>query len=86
MRATTHSALPDDAAALRALVSELQTRLQIRDDALAAREAQLQAGAQELVHLRTWVDKLKLEIAPGCGGCSSAAPRRNSPRESHSSN
>lgn len=63
MRATTHSALPDDVAALRGLVSELQTRLQIRDDALAAHEAQLQAGAQELVHLRAWVDKLKLEIA-----------------------
>src|SRR5665213_1636071 len=63
MRAATHSALPDDVAALRALVIDLHTRLQSRDDALQAREAQLEAGQQELLHLRTWIDKLKLEIA-----------------------
>jgi transposase len=63
MRAATHSALPDDVDALRALVIDLQTRLQSRDDALQAREAQLQAGQQELVYLRTWIEKLKLELA-----------------------
>ena len=63
MRAAAHSALPDDVDALRALVIDLHTRLQSRDDALQAREAQLQAGAQELVYLRTWIEKLKLELA-----------------------
>src|SRR5665213_2925995 len=42
MRAATHNALPDDVAALRALVIDLHTRLQSRDDALQAREAQLE--------------------------------------------
>ena len=63
MRAAAHNALPDDVAALRALVIDLHARLQSRDDALQAREAQLQAGAQELVYLRTWIEKLKLELA-----------------------
>ena len=63
MRAATSSALPDDVAALRALVIDLQSRLQTRDAALQAREAQLQAGQQELVYLRTWIDRLKLELA-----------------------
>lgn len=63
MRAATHSALPDDVDALRALVLDLHTRLQGRDDALQAREAQLQAGQQELLYLRTWIEKLKLELA-----------------------
>src|SRR5665213_1394404 len=63
MRAATHNALPDDVDALRALVIDLHTRLQSRDDALAARAAQLEAGQQELLQLRTWIDKLKLEIA-----------------------
>src|SRR5665213_1216411 len=63
MRAATHNALPADVAALRALVIDLHTRLQSRDDALAAREAQLEAGQHELLHLRTWIYKLKLEIA-----------------------
>ena len=63
MRAVTHSALPDDVDALRALVLDLHARLQSRDDALQAREAQLQAGQQELVYLRTWIERLKLELA-----------------------
>lgn len=63
MRAATHSALPDDVDALRALVIDLQARLQSRDDALQARDAQLQAGQQELVYLRTWIERLKLELA-----------------------
>ena len=63
MHAAIPSALPDDVDALRALVIDLHTRLQSRDDALQAREAQLQAGQQELVYLRTWIEKLKLELA-----------------------
>lgn len=63
MRAATHSALPDDVEALRAFVIDLHTRLQSRDDALQSREAQLQAGQQELVYLRTSIEKLKLELA-----------------------
>ena len=63
MRAATNNTLPDDVATLRALVVDLHTRLQSRDDALLAREAQLQAGQQELVYLRTWIEKLKVEIA-----------------------
>ena len=63
MRAVTHSALPDDVEALHALVIDLQARLQSRDDALQARDAQLQAGQQELVYLRTWIERLKLELA-----------------------
>lgn len=63
MRAATHSALPDDVDALRVLVIDLQARLQSRDDALQARDAQLQAGQQELVYLRTWIERLKLELA-----------------------
>jgi transposase len=63
MRAVTPSALPDDVDALRALVVDLHARLQSRDDALQARELQLQAGEQELLYLRTWIEKLKLELA-----------------------
>src|SRR5664279_3711730 len=63
MRATDPSALPDDVDALRALVVDLHARLQSRDDALLAREMQLQAGEQELLYLRTWIEKLKLELA-----------------------
>ena len=63
MRAATFKALPNNVVALRTLVIDLQTRLQSRDDALQAREAQLQAGEQELVYLRTWIERLKLELA-----------------------
>ena len=63
MRIATKKALPNNVAALRALVIDLHTRLQSRDAALQAREAQLQAGQQELVYLRTWIEKLKLELA-----------------------
>src|SRR5258708_39239090 len=63
MRAATPSALPNDVDALRALVLDLHARLQSRDDALQARDAQLQAGQQELVYLRTWIERLKLELA-----------------------
>jgi transposase len=63
MRAATFKALPNNVVALRTLVVDLQTRLQSRDDALQAREAQLQAGEQELVYLRTWIERLKLELA-----------------------
>jgi transposase len=63
MRAATKRAVPNNVAALRTLVVDLQARLQSRDDALRAREAQLQAGEQELVYLRTWIERLKLELA-----------------------
>lgn len=62
MHAATQGDLPDDVNALRALIIDLHSRLQSRDDALQAREAQLQAGQQELVYLRTWIEKLKLEL------------------------
>ena len=61
--ATNRRALPNNVAALRTLVFDLQARLQSRDDALQAREAQLQAGQQELVYLRTWIERVKLELA-----------------------
>ncbi|MBS1247150.1 MAG: hypothetical protein H6R47_1349, partial [Proteobacteria bacterium] len=60
MCAATSRSLPNNVAALRSLVIDLQARLQSRDDALQAREAQLQAGQQELVYLRTWIERLKL--------------------------
>ncbi len=63
MPAATPRSLPNNVAALRSLVIDLQSRLQSRDDALQAREAQLQAGQQELVYLRTWIERLKLELA-----------------------
>lgn len=63
MRTATARALPNNVAALRTLVIDLQARLQSRDDALQAREAQLHAGQQELVYLRTWIERLKLELA-----------------------
>ena len=70
MRVATQTALPNKVAALRALVIDLHTQLQDRDAALQAqsaelaqRETVLQAGQQELVYLRTWIEKLKLEIA-----------------------
>lgn len=63
MRAAIRRTLPNNVAGLRTLVIDLQARLQSRDDALQAREAQLQAGQQELVYLRTWIEKLKLELA-----------------------
>ncbi len=62
--------LPKNAEALRALVIDLQAQLQDRDAALrvrsvelAQRDSALQAGEQELVYLRTWIERLKLEIA-----------------------
>ena len=63
MRAARSRALPNKVTALRSLVIDLQARLQSRDDALQARDAQLQAGQQELVYLRTWIERLKLELA-----------------------
>src|SRR5947207_1079151 len=63
MRAAIRRTLPNNVAGLRTLVIDLQARLQSRDDASQAREAQLQAGQQELVYLRTWIEKLKLELA-----------------------
>lgn len=63
MRKAIRGTLPNNVAALRTLVIELQAQLRHRDDALQARDAQLQAGQQELVYLRTWIDKLKLELA-----------------------
>jgi transposase len=63
MRKAIRRTLPSTVAALRTLVIELQAQLRKRDDALQARDAQLQAGQQELVYLRTWIDKLKLELA-----------------------
>jgi transposase len=62
--------LPKNAKALRALVIDLQAQLQDRDATLRVRSAELaqrdsalQAGARELVYLRTWIERLKLEIA-----------------------
>jgi LmbE family N-acetylglucosaminyl deacetylase len=50
------------------------TRLQNRDDALQAHAAQLQAGQQELVYLRTWIERLKLELSVPTAGL--APPER----------
>src|SRR5947199_9319749 len=63
MHAATPERLPNNVAALRTLIIDLRARLQTRDDALQAREAELQAGQQELVYLRTWIERLKLELA-----------------------
>lgn len=56
MRGATLPPLPNDVAALHSLVIDLQTRLQERD-------AAVQSGQQELVYLRSWIEKLKLEVA-----------------------
>jgi transposase len=63
MRAAIRRTLPNNVAALRMLVIDLQAQLRNRNDVLQARDAQLQAGQQELVYLRTWIEKLKLELA-----------------------
>jgi transposase len=63
MRKAIHRTLPNNVATLRTLVIDLQAQLRNRDDALQARDAQLQAGQQELVYLRTWIEKLKWELA-----------------------
>ncbi len=63
MRATNKSGLPKNVTALRALVVDLQGQLQDRDQALTAREVEQRADKQELVYLRSWIDKLKLELA-----------------------
>lgn len=69
MRAT-HKALPNNVAALRAVIIGLQAQLGERDAALQAqrvelaqRDRALDEGEQELVYLRTWIERLKLEIA-----------------------
>ena len=63
MRKAIRRTLPNNVATLRTLVTDLQAQLRHRDDALQARDVQLQAGQQELVYLRTWIEKLKLELA-----------------------
>ena len=63
MRAATPPPLPNDVAALRTLVIDLQQRLRRRDAALQERDAALQTGQQELIYLRSWIEKLKLEVA-----------------------
>ena len=63
MRGATLPPLPNDVATLHSLVMELQTSLDSRDAALQERDAVVQAGQQELVYLRSWVEKLKLEVA-----------------------
>ena len=56
MPAATTTALPKNVTALRALVTDLQGQLNARD-------SELRAGQQEMVYLRSWIDKLKLELA-----------------------
>ena len=56
-------------------------RLQSRDDALQAREAQLQAGQQELLYLRTWIEQAQAGTRAVAAACSLVARRRSSPRE-----
>ena len=86
MRAATSRALPNNVAALRSLVIDLQSRLQSRDDALQAREAQLHAGQQELVYLRTWIERLKLELARLRRMQFGRSSRRDSPHTLSNSN
>lgn len=62
MGAVSTSDLPKNVKALRALVIELQGQLQERDQVLNARDAERRADQQELVYLRSWIDKLKLEL------------------------
>src|SRR5438105_4412083 len=63
MHAATPKALPKNVAVLRALVVELRSQLQERDQVVHSRESELRAGQQELVYLRSWIDKLTLELA-----------------------
>jgi len=63
MHAATPEALPKNVAVLHALVVELRGQLQARDQVVHARETELRAGQQELVYLRSWIDKLTLELA-----------------------
>lgn len=56
MRAASTKDLPKSATALRALVVELRSQLH-------ERETERVADKQELVYLRSWIDKLKLELA-----------------------
>lgn len=63
MRAVNTKALPKNVSALRILIVELQGQVRERDQALQVRATELHAGQQELVYLRSWIDKLKLELA-----------------------
>jgi transposase len=63
MRAANTNGLPKNVSALRALVVELQGQVRERDQVLHARETEQRADKQELVYLRSWIDKLKLELA-----------------------
>jgi transposase len=70
MREQDAAALPDDPDALRAIVLSLSNRLEAdrvaldaKDVELKAKGIELEAQQQEALHLRVWIEKLKLEIA-----------------------
>ncbi len=65
-----HQPLPTDVALLQAMVLERDAKAIEHETLLAKRDAQLQAAADmlaqrqgEVLHLSTWVEKLKLQIA-----------------------
>ena len=55
----TASDLPDDIAALKALLLASERRVQERDDQVAGLEAQLNTRAAEIEHLKLWIAKLR---------------------------
>jgi len=55
----TAADLPDDIAALKALLLASERRVQERDDQVAGLEAQLNTRAAEIEHLKLWIAKLR---------------------------
>ena len=55
----TAADLPDDIAALKALLLASERRIQERDDQVAGLEAQLNTRAAEIEHLKLWIAKLR---------------------------
>jgi transposase len=55
----TAADLPDDIAALKALLLASECRVQERDDQVAGLEAQLNTRAAEIEHLKLWISKLR---------------------------
>jgi transposase len=55
----TAADLPDDIAALKAMLLASERRVQERDDQVAGLEAQLKTRAAEIEHLKLWIAKLR---------------------------
>jgi len=55
----TAADLPDDIAALKALLLASERRVQERDDQVAGLEAQLNTRASDIEHLKLWIAKLR---------------------------